>query len=527
MKMIKKLATLVLAVCLIVPCFSILTHAANGQIQFTDPSAKAGETVEVVGKVKRTDGTGFGKVEITMTYDTTFLKFKGGDGFTESTAGTIVYVGDATNETGREHAFTMQFDALKAGTTKLTITVATVKSVAGAALDYTKGNSTITIAEGEGTTTVDTSNETTDNEGISDVTGTVEIDGVSYTIANEFPENEIPKGYEAATLDYDMATYNVVYSESNGIYLAYLVGTDNVGKFFMYVEEDATFAPFEQVSISDDTTIILLSDVSEIVLPEEYAEIVLTMNGQKFPAWNNTSNSDYYVLYAMNQNGEVSLYQYDSIEKTYQRFEAPEVVTDDGANKGFIATLTNLLENHLDYVILGTGLGFILFILIIVILGVKLYNRNAELDEIYDEYGIDSDEDDTDDDVILDLNGDDDYDDEDDEEDEVNDDMAFLVREGMREVFPEVEEEEVEEEKVQVEAEVEEPVETEKESLDELVNKNVAASVAQPKESVQEDTLAQVLAKQKEADKEVKDDYLDDEEDFLENFSMDFIDLDD
>ena len=525
MKMMKKIATLVLAICLIVPCFSILTHAANGEIRFNDPSAKVGETVDVVGTVKRTDGTGYGKVEITMTYDTAFLKFKGGDNFKENTPGTIVYSGDATRESGPTHEFKMQFNVLKAGTTKLVITEATVQSVAGATLDYTKGNSTIKIAEGEGGATVDVPAEPSGNVAGSGA-GTVEVDGVSYKIANEFPQNEIPQGYEASTLDYDMATYNVVYNENNGLYLAYLVGADNVGNFFMYVEEDATFAPFEQVEISDNTTIIVLSDVSEIVLPEEYAEIVLTLNNREFPAWNNTNDNDYYVLYAMNQDGEASLYQYDSIEGTYQRFTAPEVATDEGANKGFLGTLTNLLENHLDYVILGTGLGFILFILIIVILGVKLYNRNAELDEIYDEYGIDTDGYDTKDDVMLDLD-DEEEDDYDDEEDD--DDMAFLVREGMREVFPEADSEDMEELHVETVAspeleviqvakeEVKAPMQ---ESLDELVSK---AS----EETTQEDTLAQVLAKQKEANKETKDDYLDEEEDFLENFSMDFIDLDD
>ena len=52
MKMMKKLATLLLAICLVVPCFSMVSFAANGAIQFTDPSTKVGESLEVIGKVR-------------------------------------------------------------------------------------------------------------------------------------------------------------------------------------------------------------------------------------------------------------------------------------------------------------------------------------------------------------------------------------------------------------------------------------------------------------------------------------------
>lgn len=569
----KKLATLVLAVCLIVPCFSMLTHAANS-IQFTDPSTKAGETVEVTCKVKRESGDAFGKVTITMKYDTSMLKFQGGTGITEDAAGTITYKGDASNEASNTHAFTMQFTALKAGTAEITIVESSVQSLSGTTLNYTNGYSKITIAEGEGTTTVDTATEPATDETNTTISGTtgIEVNGESYTITSVFPESDIPKGYEAATLDYDTTTYNVVYNANTGLYLAYLVGTDNVGKFFMYVEEDATFAPFEQIDITDSATITLLSDVSGIVLPEEYVEIVLTMNGQDFPAWNNTSNVDFYVLYAMDGNGEESLYQYDKTQGTYQRFTAPEVVADDKSDSGFIGKLTNLLENHLDYVILGTGLTIIIFVLIIIVLGIKLYNRNAELDEIYDEYDIDPEDEDTDDDVIIDLSDDDDYDyDDDDDDDEDDEDMSFLVREGMREVFPEVDDEDEEdeedtianedeedaivnvveedteddavkvvadakdekaevvkadvEEKVTAETVAEEPADMQ-ESLGKVVDK-VSETASEPVEEDEEDTLAKVLAKQKKADKEAKEQYYDGGDDVLENFSMDFIDLDD
>ena len=518
MKTMKKLATWILVFCFMVSCVSMVAYAADGKVMFTDPQTKAGETVEIKGVVERTSGN-MGKIEITMTYDTTMLKFKSGDSVTETQAGKIVYSADVSNETGRRKEFVMKFDALKAGTTKLEIANATIKDVSGNTKNYTKGSSTITIAAGEGstipatdpTTTVDT---TTDGK-------TVDVNGKTYTISNAIPQNEIPKGYAASTLDYDLATYNVVESETSGLILAYLIGEDNIGDFFMYVEEDATFAPYESIDISDTVTIALLSDVSKIELPEEYEETTVVLDGKDFPAWRNVEDSDYCILYAMNNNGEVSLYQFDSSEGTYQRFVAPEVVIED-ENDSFIGKLSELLENHLDYVILGTGLGFLLFILIIVILSVKLYNRNAELDEIYDEYGID-DEEGTEDDVVLKLDEDGDndddeyqYDNEDDDDEEDIDPVIDFT------VVGELQEEEEQEPVIGLDVAEEFDEEEPEATLDEVVQEK---NTVKPAEQADDEEVPIGKVLQQAVKKEDKEEFYD-EDDSFENFSFDFIDLD-
>ena len=361
------------------------------------------------------------------------------------------------------------------------------------------------------------------------------MNGVNYTIANTIPENEIPQGYEASTLEYDLVDYNVVYHEGFDLKLAYMISEDNIGGFFMYVEEDATFAPYEEIAISDEVSIALLSDVSEIELPSEYiSRDVTTTKGHEFPAWYNEEYPDFVVLYAINNSGEKSLYQLDNAEGTYQRFNAPEVVHEE-LNDTFIEKLSEVLEHHLDYVILGTGIGFILFVIIIVVLSVKLYNRNAELDEIYDEYGIDDEEDEDDEEDDEDYE-EIDYDDDFEDDEEGDKAMEMLVQAGMKEVFPEEDDEEdivsetIAEEKIEDKENVEETIRVTAENAVDKVTTNtveipiekVAAKVAES-----EDTLGTALAKQREAEKEAKEEFLDEDDDILDNFSMDFIDLDD
>ena len=299
-----------------------------------------------------------------------------------------------------------------------------------------------------------------------------------------------------------MVEYNAVFSEEFGLSLLYLVNEENAGDFFMYVESDATFAPYEEINISDSITIALLSDVTDVVLPEEYQATSVMLNDYEFPAWQTEDADGFCILYALNNHGEKSLYQLDNSEGTYQRFVAPEV-NHEFADDSLIGKLSSFLENHLDYVILGTGLGFLLFILIIIILSVKLYNRNAELDELYDEYGI-GEEEDTKDDVLLDIEDEYDEDEEDDEVDEPEVEVEFFVQESMKEIFAE---------------------EAAKETADKVVDEPSIQVEKELKEDVVEETLGEALEKQNTEKKEQVEFFDDDE--IFENFSMDFIDLDD
>ena len=492
MKTMRKIATLLLTICLLVACYSMPAFAADGKIMFTDPQTKTGETVEVAGVVQKTAGN-FGKIEITMKYDTNMLKFKSGDGITESEAGEITYIGDATNDAGPRKEFKISFDALKAGTTKIEITSAKIKNVSGTVLDYTKGTATVTIAEGEMTAVTPTD-------------ATVDVNGVSYKIANEIPKDAIPAGYEAAKLEYDMVEYNVLYNEGFGLYLAYLLNEENAGDLFMYVEEDATFAPYEEIAVSDSVTIALLSDVTDVALPKEYTTTTVVLNGHDFPAWQAKDSEGFCILYAINNYGETSLYQLDNTEGTYQRFVAPEV-HEEFADNSLIGKLSTLLENHLDYVILGTGLGFLLFLLVIIILSVKLYNRNAELDEIYDEYDLINDK--TEDDVILDLDEEEEDEEEDITEEELNEATQF-VQNGLKELLQENAEEE--------------PIPAQEKEVTKEITLDIPKHTAKKSDNEVEESFGKALEEVTVQSAKKEDIY--DDDDIFENFSVDFIDLD-
>lgn len=384
MKLMKKISAIVLSLCLCIPCFSLVAHAADGKISFTDPETAVGEMVEVKC-VLRSSGSSMGDIEVQLAFDSEYLSFQSGDGV-EAADGSLTYKGDGGSS---EVSFTMTFQALKEGETKITVNSSSVASGNGGTLTLTEGNSTIKIAEGDPSKIVQT--ETT-STGAGDKE--VEVNGEKYTLTDAFAEADIPAGYSKTTVSLDGEDRQMVANDSGAVTLGYLKDADGEGDFFLYNPENATFAPYEEVAISDTTSIIVLSDTSDVKLPKHYKEAKLTLNEKEFPVWQDSSKEDTYVIYAMNNNGETGYYQYDPNENTYQRVEINS--TDEDAAKkstGILGKIQSFIEKHLALIVLVGGLGAIIILVVLIVLGVKLHNRNAELDELYDEYGIDEEED--------------------------------------------------------------------------------------------------------------------------------------
>ena len=138
MKLMKKISAILLTLCLCIPCFSLVAHAADGKISFTDPETAVGEMVEVKC-VLRSSGGSMGDIEVQLAFDSEYLSFQSGDGV-EAADGSLTYKGDGGSS---EISFTVKFQALKEGETKITINSASVASGSGDSLTRTEGNSSV------------------------------------------------------------------------------------------------------------------------------------------------------------------------------------------------------------------------------------------------------------------------------------------------------------------------------------------------------------------------------------------------
>ena len=79
------------------------------------------------------------------------------------------------------------------------------------------------------------------------------------------------------------------------------------------------------VSITDSSYIFLLGTNDGKGLPSQFKKTKLTVGTLTFPVWQNSESEDFYLMYAMNESGEESFYQYDTKDETYQRYPVTDV----------------------------------------------------------------------------------------------------------------------------------------------------------------------------------------------------------
>lgn len=390
MRRLKKLFVTVLMICFMCPCISVITEAATAELRFSDPSTTVGAEVDV--RVKLSSASSIKSMEAALNYDTNSLKFISGDNATEND-GTIKLSWTGSGTTAE---FDLKFQALQEGNTNIDVSSATGTSTDGTTLDITEGSSAVTIGEGDPSLIQnDTTDQTTADANTSNA-ATIKIGKKEYTISNDFSDALIPEGFTKGEMTFEGSNYQVITQESSGTNAMYLTEKESgESDFYLYNSDDGSFSPFEEVEISKDHYIIPLLNDGKLKLSEQYQKTTLTLNGKEFDTWQDTKNAEYYIIYALNSDGEKTTYRYDTSDGTYQKYEpstsnASSIADKNG--KGIWGKVLNFVESFLDIVVIIALALILILIIVLIVTSVKLYHRDVELDYLYDEYGIDTDE---------------------------------------------------------------------------------------------------------------------------------------
>lgn len=395
MRSFKKLLAVLAMVCMLTTGFSMITYAAEGELRFTDPSTTVGAEVEVTAVF--TAPVLMDQLEATLTYDPAMLKFVSGDSATGGN-GTVTISGDGGSAT--EASFTLTFQALAEGDASIEVSSSSGVDAVGDPLDLINGSSKVSVGPGDPSLIQEEEGQEEESASMeASANGPqVEVDGQQYTITSGFSDALIPVGFVRGETQYEGTSCESVTQEASGRSAFYLTPVSGgEPDFFLYDSDNGTFAPFEQVELSADRYIVLLRSDGKVDLPDTYQETTLTLNGKEFPVWQNTEEADYYVIYALNADGEEGLYQYDTVDRTYQRYvknAASADSNDSGSTPGGIwGKILSVIRDFLDIIVIVAGAVFLALVIILIVVAVKLRHRNLELDDLYDEYGIDLDED--------------------------------------------------------------------------------------------------------------------------------------
>lgn len=387
MKKVKKIIVSFLLMCMLCVGMTCVASATTAEFRFSDPQTSVGAEVEVTAKVS--SARALNTIQATLSYDKTKLRFISGDDATGGD-GTITISRNDENA-GTSMEFNLTFQALDEGTTSIEVAKVDGIDNNGVALEVTSGSSSVSISEGDKSLI-----QEEDTDLVADGTE-VKIGKTKYIVTDDFSDTIIPDGFVRDTLKFEGTDHQIIKQESSGALAMYLTpekGGD--ADFYLYDSDTGSFSQLEVIEVAKGRYIIPLSDDGKLSLPDQYQKATLTLNGKEFDTWQDTNDAEYYIVYAMNSDGEKTTYRYDTTDGTYQKY-TPSVgsassgtTTNNG--KGIWGKILNFVESFLDIVVIIAFVLFVVLLIAVIVTSVKLHYRDLELDDLYDEYGIDMDE---------------------------------------------------------------------------------------------------------------------------------------
>lgn len=214
-----------------------------------------------------------------------------------------------------------------------------------------------------------------------------DINGTEWTMVNDIPEDVVPEGFEHSKTVIDGLEYNTLHGTFGDITLVYLQSESGNG---LFVYDAAQNAAYEFVRINSEShfIVVLLPKVDDV--PEGYNEISLSIEGkgvatayQTKVEKNDDQTKDFYLVYAMNDNGESGWYTYDSVDGTYMRTELSTPTVAQEENDTTKSELVPGIANK--YLVLAAILVLIIIILLLLLIVSAVKNRKYKAMDYHDD----------------------------------------------------------------------------------------------------------------------------------------------
>lgn len=234
------------------------------------------------------------------------------------------------------------------------------------------------------------------------------INGRDMYFTKDIKGVELPEGFEETKIEYKGRNISTLTNQLNNITLIYLVdGLGKDGAFFVFDEKSDTAYSYTSLENKVHEYVMLKFDES-LQLPKGYTTSTLSLNELGI-ADDETPlkilvaeiESDFFLFYGMNIQGDIGFYQYDTKEGTVQRYTGttptsttgvPESETEVESPDSVTAMeqqLTELkYENQKDLrnkLVIIMILAFTCLLLIIIVISLILKLKNKDDDEIEDD----------------------------------------------------------------------------------------------------------------------------------------------
>lgn len=214
-----------------------------------------------------------------------------------------------------------------------------------------------------------------------------DINGTEWTMVNDIPEDVVPEGFEHSKTVIDGLEYNTLHGTFGDITLVYLQSESGNG---LFVYDAAQNAAYEFVRINSEShfIVVLLPKVDDV--PEGYNEVSLSIEGKGVATAYQTKaektddqTKDFYLVYAINDNGESGWYTYDSVDGTYMRTELSTPTVAQEENDTTKSELVPGIANK--YLVLAAILVLVIIILLLLLIVSAVKNRKYKAMDYHDD----------------------------------------------------------------------------------------------------------------------------------------------
>ncbi len=151
----------------------------------------------------------------------------------------------------------------------------------------------------------------------------IQFQGQEFEIDEEFPDEKIPVGFLRTKVLYEGREYMGLKNEMGNMQVLRLKNETRSG-FALYDAAEKEFHYFKQIVFESGRYAIPLPLRDDVKSFQNREKTVVTIANLPFEAWK--LSEEYSVICAMNADGKIELYQYDSIDQTLQRFGGDIVI---------------------------------------------------------------------------------------------------------------------------------------------------------------------------------------------------------
>ncbi len=209
---------------------------------------------------------------------------------------------------------------------------------------------------------------------------TIYIDGIEYTVIEDYSSVTIPNGFKQTVCAVNGTQVMAVSNATDSVIMLYLTdGTQS--SFFIYDTAEISYIPYRTLTVGENTY-IPLSKPRGLAIPSGFTAADLKIGEQNYSAWINEQSNDFYMLYMCHLNGTPALYMYDSGENTVMRYIV--INAPSNSQSGDVSTDINAPTQPQSrlwiYVSIGLGAVILALITALIIISVKAANsKNATL----------------------------------------------------------------------------------------------------------------------------------------------------